>query len=93
MEIKGLRENQARFFITFGRRWMNKMMRRRNPFPLLIVSRRKLQPLVSLWETLRHGENGMPFSDDLGVPAPVQFARKSVLAERFRRPSATVANF
>jgi hypothetical protein len=47
---------------------MNKMMRRRNPFPLLIVS----TPIAATrlaWETLRRGENGMPFSDDLRVAA------------------------
>ncbi len=45
------------------------MMHCRNPFPLPDRLDEKLQPVVSLWESLRRGENGMPFSDDLGVPA------------------------
>ena len=41
----------------------------RNPFPLPDRLDAKLQQVVSLWESLKRGENGMPFSDDLGVPA------------------------
>ena len=45
------------------------MMHCRNPFPLSDRLDARLRPAVSLWESLRRGENGMPFSDDLGVPA------------------------
>jgi hypothetical protein len=48
---------------------MSKMMHCRNPFPLPDRLDAKLQPVVSLWKSLRRGENGMPFSDDLGVSA------------------------
>jgi len=41
----------------------------RNPFPLPDRLDAKLQPAGSLWENLKRGENGMPFGDDLGVPA------------------------
>jgi len=47
---------------------MSKMMHCRNPFPLPDRLDAKLQSVVSLWERLKRGENGMPFSDDLGVP-------------------------
>jgi hypothetical protein len=39
----------------------------RNPFPLPDRLDTRLQPVVSLWEGLKRGENGMPFADDLGV--------------------------
>jgi hypothetical protein len=40
----------------------------RNPFPFPEPLAARLRPVVSLWESLKRGENGMPFSDDLGVP-------------------------
>ena len=40
-----------------------------NPFPLPDHPAAKLQPVISLWKSLRRAENGMPFSDDLGLPA------------------------
>jgi hypothetical protein len=44
-------------------------MRCRNPFPLPEHLDIRLQPVISLWDSLKRGENGMPFSDDLGVSA------------------------
>jgi hypothetical protein len=41
----------------------------RNPFPLPGRLDAKLQPVVTLWEGLKRGENRMPFADDLGLPA------------------------
>jgi hypothetical protein len=45
------------------------IMQCRNPFPLPGRLDAKLQPIVTFWENLRRGENGMPFGDDLGVRA------------------------
>jgi len=39
----------------------------RNPFPLPDRLDASLQPIVSLWEGLKRGENDIPFGDDLGV--------------------------
>lgn len=69
MEIKGLPKEQARFLQYFAASWMTKMMHCRNPFPLSDRLDAKLQSVVSFWERLKRGENGMPFGDDLGVPA------------------------
>jgi hypothetical protein len=33
----------------------------RNPFPLPDRLDAKLEPVVTLWENLKRGENGMPF--------------------------------
>ncbi|MGY3534493.1 hypothetical protein [Bradyrhizobium sp. USDA 4452] len=41
----------------------------RNPFPLPDRLDAKLLPVVTLWEKLKRGENGMPFGDDLEVRA------------------------
>ena len=48
---------------------MSYMMQCRNPFPLPDRVDAKLQPIVALWESLKRGESGMPFGDDLGVSA------------------------
>jgi len=61
----------------------------RNPFTLPDHLDLNLQPVVSLWERLRRGENGMPFSDDLGLSALSNLSTKAFLLrvfppERFR---------
>jgi len=43
------------------------IMHCRNPFPLPDRLDARLQPVVSVWEGLKRGENGVPFADDLGV--------------------------
>ena len=62
----------------------------RNPFPLPDRLDARVQPVVSLWEGLRRGENGMPFADDLGVQSLSKLAGNpfllsvSDLPERYR---------
>lgn len=62
----------------------------RNPFPLPGRLDAKLQPVVTLWENLKRGENGIPFSDDLGVltlsklPGNPFLLSVSPLPERYR---------
>ncbi len=58
----------------------------RNPFPLADRLDAKLQPVVSLWESLRRGENGMPFSDDLGVPVLSNLPGNPFLLSVFASP-------
>ena len=65
---------------------MSKIMHCRNPFPLPDRLDAKLQPVVSLWESLRRGENGMPFSDDLGVPALSNLPGNPFLLSVFASP-------
>ncbi|MBU6461372.1 MAG: hypothetical protein KGL35_29850 [Bradyrhizobium sp.] len=62
------------------------MMRCRNPFPLPDRLDAKLQPVVSLWGNLRRGENGMPFSDDLGVPVLSNLPGNPFLLSVFASP-------
>lgn len=65
-------------------------MRCQNPFPLPGRLDAKLQPVVTLWENLKRGENGIPFGDDLGVPALSKLPGNpfllsvSPLSERYR---------
>jgi hypothetical protein len=62
----------------------------RNPFTLPERLDPKLQAVVALWERLKRAENGMPFTDDLGVPALSNLSGKPFLLsvidspERFR---------
>lgn len=62
----------------------------RNPFSLPDRLDPKLQPVVSLWERLKRSENGMPFTDDLGLSALSNLSGKPFLLsvsappERFR---------
>jgi hypothetical protein len=58
----------------------------RNPFPLPARIDPKLQPIVSLWESLKRAENGMPFSDDLGLPALSNLTGKPFLLRVFASP-------
>ena len=58
----------------------------RNPFPLPEHLDATLQPVVSLWEDLRRGEIGMPFSDDLGVTALSNLAGNPFLLSVFASP-------
>ena len=59
----------------------------RNPFPLPDRLDAKLQPVVSLWDGLRRGENGLPFSDDLGVPALSNLPRNPFLLSVIASPA------
>ncbi len=61
-------------------------MRCRNPFPLPDRLDAKLQPVVTLWESLKRGENGMPFGDDLGVPALTRLPGNPFLLSVFSTP-------
>jgi hypothetical protein len=69
---------------------MSKMPHCRNPFPLHGRLDAKLQSVVSLWERLKRGENGIPFSDDLGapvlsnLPGDPYFLRVFASPERYR---------
>ncbi len=60
----------------------------RNPFPLPDHLNAGLQPVASLWQGLKRGENGMPFADDLGVQSISKLQGNpfllGVLAERYR---------
>jgi hypothetical protein len=61
----------------------------RNPFTLPDHLDPNLQPVLSLWERLRRAENGMPFSDDLGISALSSLSGEPFLLrvfspERFR---------
>lgn len=58
----------------------------RNPFPLPDLLDAKLQPIVSLWDSLKRGEAGMPFADDLGVPALVKLPGNPFLLGVFAAP-------
>lgn len=58
----------------------------RNPFPLPEHLDARLQPVVSLWESLRRGEIGMPFSDDLGVTALSNLPGNPFLLSVFASP-------
>lgn len=62
------------------------MMHCRNPFPLPDRLDPKLRAVVSLWESLKRGENGMPFSDDLGVPALSDLSGNPFLLSAFASP-------
>ena len=50
----------------------------------------EIEPVVSLWERLKRSENGMPFTDDLGLSALSNLSGKPFLLsvsappERFR---------
>ena len=61
-------------------------MRCRNPFPLSDCPDAKLQPVVSLWEGLKRGENDMPFSDDLGASALTNLSGSPFLLRTFASP-------
>ena len=65
---------------------MSKMMHCRNPFPLSERLGANLQPVVSLWESLKRGEIGMPFSDDLGVTALSNLPGNPFLLSVFASP-------
>ena len=62
----------------------------RNPFSLPDRLGSELQPVASFWKSLKRGENGMPFGDDLGVAALSKLHGNlflltvSSLPERFR---------
>jgi hypothetical protein len=62
------------------------MVHCRNPFPLPDRLDANLQSVVSLWERLKRGENGMPFSDDLGVPVLSNLAGAPFLLSVFASP-------
>jgi hypothetical protein len=62
------------------------IMRCRNPFPIPNRLDAKLQPVVTLWESLKRGENGMPFGDDLGVPALTKLPGNPFLLSVFSAP-------
>jgi hypothetical protein len=62
------------------------MMHCRNPFPIPDRLEAKWQPVVSLWESLRRGEIGMPFSDDLGVTALSNLPGNPFLLRVFASP-------
>lgn len=40
-----------------------------NPFALPAAVKPELQRVVNYWRDLRRGENGMPFADDVNLPA------------------------
>jgi hypothetical protein len=65
---------------------MSGIMHCRNPFPLPNRLDAKLRPVVSLWDSLRRGEAGMPFADDLGVPALSQLQGSPFLLSVFAEP-------
>ena len=65
---------------------MSKIMHCRNPFPLPDHLGARLQPVVSFWESLKRGENGMPFGDDLGVPALSSLSGNPFLLSVFASP-------
>lgn len=58
----------------------------RNPFPLPDRLDTKLQPVVSLWESLKRAENGMPFGDDLALSALSGLSGRPFLLSVFARP-------
>jgi hypothetical protein len=57
-----------------------------NPFPLSDRLDLKLQAVVSLWQSLKRAENGMPFSDDLGLSALSNLCGKPFLLRVFALP-------
>lgn len=58
----------------------------RNPFVLPDRLDEKLLPVLFLWQSLRRAENGMPFSDDLGLPALSNLRGKTFLLGAFAQP-------
>jgi hypothetical protein len=58
----------------------------RNPFPLPDRLDSKLQPVVSLWESLKRGENEIPFGDDLGASALTDLPGSPFLLSTFASP-------
>lgn len=58
----------------------------RNPFPLPDRLDARLQPIVSLWEGLKRGENGIPFGDDLSVQALSKLPGTPFLLSVFASP-------
>ena len=58
----------------------------RNPFPLPDRLNPKLQPIVSLWESLKRAENGMPFGDDLGFSTLSNLSGNPFLLRVFASP-------
>ena len=58
----------------------------RNPFPLPDPLDARLQAVLSLWQGLRRSENGMPFSDDLALPALSNLPAKPFLLQVFSSP-------
>jgi hypothetical protein len=62
----------------------------RNPFALPDRIEPRLQPALAFWQSLKRGENGMPFSDDLRLsdlpelPARLLLLRVFAPLERFR---------
>jgi hypothetical protein len=67
MKIKGASKAASRFQTSSAT--PSRIMHCRNPFPLPDHLATTPQPLLSLWQSLKRGEAGMPFADDLGVPA------------------------
>lgn len=65
----------------------------RNPFPLPDRLEAKLLPVVTLWESLKRGENGMPFGDDLEVRAPSKLSGNPFLLTVFLSPARYLIEF
>lgn len=62
------------------------MMHCRNPFPLPARLDAKLQPVVSLWKSLKRGENDIPFADDLGMDVLANLPGSLFLLRIFQSP-------
>jgi len=87
MKIKGaLKEGSKNSGSAVRRRFKSKIMHCRNPFPLPDRLDAKLQPVVTLWENLKRGESGMPFGDDLGMPALSKLPGNPFLLSVFPAP-------
>lgn len=61
-------------------------MRCQNPFPIPDHLGAKLQEAFLLWQGLKRAENGIPFSDDLGVPALSGLSGEPFLLRAFVSP-------
>jgi hypothetical protein len=85
MKIKGAPKEA---YIVFAglTGYMSKVMHCRNPFPLPDRLEAKLLPVVSLWGSLKRGENDMPFGDDLGVPTLASLPGNPFLLSVFASP-------
>jgi hypothetical protein len=57
-----------------------------NPFLLPDRLDGRLEALLSFWQSLRRAENGMPFSDDLGLPALSNLQGRHFLLSVFALP-------
>ena len=61
-------------------------MRCQNPFPLPDYLGAGLQPVVSLWQGLKRGENAIPFADDLGIDSLIKRPGNTFLLRVFQSP-------